>query len=135
MLRTIGQSNRFHKLISKLGIDAEAKADIVRRFTNQRESSSAKMHHNEMAQAILFLVRTSSSSRDSKVYRMKMKVLSLAHELGWEKEGGKIDYNHLNDWFVKYSPSHFKMDDCKASDLQSAITILEKMSTDKFKNK
>lgn len=133
MLRTTGQSQRFHKLIGKLGIDAEGKADIVRRFTNQRESSSAKMLYNEMAQAILFLVRTTSSTRDSKVYRMQMKVLSLAHEIGWETTAGKVDSKHLDEWFVKYSPSHMKFNDCNAADLQAAITILEKISTEKFK--
>lgn len=133
MLRTTGQSQRFHKLIGKLGIDADGKADIVRRFTDQRESSSAKMYYNEMAQAILFLVRTTSSTRDSKVYRMQMKVLSLAHEIGWETPAGKVDSKHLDEWFVKYTPGHHKFNDCNAAELQAAITILEKISTEKFK--
>lgn len=59
--------------------------------------------------------------------RMIGKMLSMAHEMGWEVEGGKVDMDRLNAWCVKYSPQHLPLDKIKDADLPGVVTVFEKV--------
>lgn len=139
MLRTATQNKRLHLLITKLGIDAEAKEELVYQFTNQRETSSAKMEVRECNALIghLEVISGQSTAAKGKVggyvqtndasNTMRRKVLSVVHELGWELPGGKIDWTRLNAYLFKYGYLHKDLNDYKYEELPTLVTQFENL--------
>jgi hypothetical protein len=59
--------------------------------------------------------------------RMVGKMISMAHEMGWEIEGGKVDMIRLNSWCEKYGPSHKLLDQMNTYELTATVTVFEKV--------
>ena len=99
MLRNKSQNNQLYLLLTKLGIDAELKEEMVYRFTNGRTNRSSKMTVNECQAMINEL---SSSPTIGKEDKMRKKIISLFRKMGYIKEDNKVDMTAVEDWVLKY---------------------------------
>lgn len=99
----------------------DERESIVWELTSGRTSKLSEMTYQETNALIKRL--QGESPRD----RMVGKMISMAHEMGWEIEGGKIDMIRLNSWCQKYSPEHKPLDQIKTSDLSATVTVFEKV--------
>jgi hypothetical protein len=145
MLRTKTQNSRLHALITKLGIDDEAKEELVYNFTGTREKSTSRMEVSECQNLINYLqavanngngnitasgkplpesLRTGANAASDK---MRKKILSICHEMNWKLDNGKINWNSLNDYLLKYGYLHKLLDDYKEAELPTLVTQFENL--------
>ena len=135
MLRNNTQNRRLHLLITKLGIDDEAKEELVYNFTGTRETSTAKMEVRE-CQALINhleaakrnLTPTLSKGEGAKVDKadkMRKKILSICHEMNWTNTQGKVYWPTLNEWLLKYGYLHKTLNEYKEAELPTLITQFE----------
>lgn len=57
--------------------------------------------------------------------RMRRKIIHLALELGWTRDG-KIDMAHLDNWCLKYGGFGKKLDDHAPAELPKVVTAMER---------
>lgn len=129
----------FHALLNSTQ-QMPYKADIIMGATNGRTSSAKEMTDDEAETAVRYLKKIKMqqyaakqpkmSEEDKQAYGEKCrntrnKILAHAHNLGWEKQGGKVDYDRLNNWLTnKYGGELNKL---SLEKLISAATALEQM--------
>ncbi len=117
-----------HAILNKLGMIDE-KAGLVSDFTNGRTTSSREMTFAE-AFSLTGYLRTLQPTENSSI-KMRNKILSMAHELGWElneyTRGGKkkIDMNHLNNWCIKHGHAKKKLDKYTNAELPMLVSQME----------
>jgi hypothetical protein len=130
MFRNKQQNSQLHKLISRLGIDAEGKEELVFKFTNGRENSSAKMLVHECQNLINYLnaqVKTAPTQKqNTPENQMRRKVLSVCHEMGWKK-GDKVDFGRLDAFMLKSSILKKPLNDYKVDELPQLVTQFEQL--------
>lgn len=126
--RTNQQNARLFVLLGQLDIDAEQRAELVHQFTNGRTCSSREMLAHECNSLIHHLEQQTGQGEPDQLYRMRRKVFSLAHELGWELMSGKVDKDRLNNWLLKYGKHHKELYKLNASELRDTITQLERVA-------
>lgn len=137
MLRNKNQNITLHKLVGDLKIDTEMKSDLVRQYTNGRETSSAKMLVNECQALInhLIVVKNGSGSAPGtkiKAYEktpenvMRRKILSICHEMNW-KIGQQLDWSRINFWLDKYGYLHKDLNDYTLAQLPKLVTQFENL--------
>jgi hypothetical protein len=107
-------------LLSQHGL-TEQREEIAWEVSGGRTSKLSELSYTETNTLIKRL--QGGSARD----RMIGKMLSMAHEMGWEIEGGKVDMLRLNSWCQKYSPEHKPLDRISDSDLPAVVTVFEKV--------
>jgi hypothetical protein len=114
-----------HVLLSKAGLsDKDDKKSAVRHFTSNRTESSREMYREEARALIEHLKRLDNTAVVSD--KMRKKLLSLAHEMDWRKEGTKsIDMDRINNWCIKYGYLHKKLDAYKHNELPKLLTQFE----------
>lgn len=127
---TPGQLRAIHALLNEAGLMDE-KADIVGGFTGGRTTHVREMKKGE-AMALIQHLKSASPQPSPKEReyvgseKMRNKILSMAHEMGWHQEGtNKIDMKHVNDWCLKYGYLHKKLDDYTYSELPRLVTQVE----------
>jgi hypothetical protein len=145
-LRNKQQNARLHSLITKLGIDAEGKEELVYQFTAERETSSAKMEVRE-CQALINHLEIMAGQSTARIVntkgramgqtydlmdRMKKKILSICHELGWELPSGKIDWHRLNAYLLKYGYLHKGLNEYKYEELPTLVTQFENLQRSQY---
>jgi hypothetical protein len=128
MVRTKEQSIRFNTIISKLGIDKEGKEDLVYNITQGRATSSKDLTHLECDKLIKNLQPNVLIEGD----KQRKKILSIVHELGWETPTGKIDWNALNPYLLKYGYLHKLFNDYTPNELPKLVTQFENMLKDSY---
>lgn len=126
-LRTKQQNARLHLLTGKLDIDTEQRHDLVHSFTNGRTSSSREMTQVECNALIHALEKQLADADGAKIYRMRRKAFSLAHELGWEDAQGKVDHMRLAGWCLHKSSAKKPLLHMTATELRSLLTQLEQV--------
>jgi hypothetical protein len=109
-------------LLGKAGL-SEQKEELVKHVSGDRTS-----HLSELTQAETKVLIGMLNSEDQSVKdRMINKMISMAHEMGWEKEPGKVDMGALNAWSVKYSTVKKKPDHMTIKELAATVTAFEKV--------
>lgn len=127
--RTTQQNARLFVLLGKLDIDAEQRAELVHQFTNGRTTSSREMMAYECNSLILHLEKqTGEGDQGGQMYRMRRKVFSIAHEMGWELMNGQVDKDRLNHWLLKYGKHKKELLKLSAAELRDTITQLERVA-------
>lgn len=126
-LRTPAQSNRLFGLLGKLDIDNEGRAYLVEQFTEGRTTSTKELREHECAALIDHLDNLVRNTNADAAQKMRRKVFSIAHELGWEDIGGKVDTDRLHNWLLKYGYLHKPLNDYTSHELPRLITQLEKV--------
>lgn len=107
-LRTSAQSIKLNTLVSKLGIDKEAKADLVSQFSNGRTTTSAKLFIGECASLINLLengkkVETHVASRILTVLeKTRWRLIYTLRDKGMVTEKGKPDMQKINHYTTHY---------------------------------
>lgn len=124
-LRTMQQNATLHALLGALGIDKEAKADLVHQFTLGRGTSSADMRQDECERLIKHLQKISDQTDADKPLRMRRKMFALAHSLDWETEDGKVDEKVLLGWLMKYGRVKKHWNDMTIPELARTLTQME----------
>jgi len=144
--RTGYQNKILHSLISKLGIDAEQKEELVYNFTLGRTAESKMMYSIEMQQLINAL-NNRMQSREKKVVhtsdacdKMRKKILSICYEMQWtvfntSKNRNVIDYVRLNEFLLKSGAVKKILNDLKYEELQLVVSQFELMNLKRIQGK
>ncbi|MGA0556560.1 hypothetical protein ACO2Q8_07915 [Larkinella sp. VNQ87] len=120
MLRTANQNSVFHRLIQLRGIDREEKQELVKEFTNGRETSSARMSSDEMDALIKHLEGENQTS----IKRMRSKIINIAKDIFAVSDMDQRHWDALNKFLVgKYKAQLHKLNN---EQLRNAVTSLEK---------
>lgn len=90
-----GQLKALNTLVSKLNISKDDKAIIVEGFSAGRCTSSKDLYANEAVAMIRHL--KSLDPDEAKADRMRKKIISLAHEMNWRKDG-RADMRRIDNW-------------------------------------
>lgn len=113
-------------LINKLKIDPETKEEIIWQFSSGRGVSIKDLQFNEASAVIKALITGQVELKDP-AEQMRRKLLSMAHEVGWELPNGKVDMERVNNWCVQFGFLHKKLNDYNANELPRLITAFEAM--------
>jgi len=115
-------------LLNQAGL-ADEKDGIVLQFTNNRTTHLSEMTKAETTALLTSLCDTRIGQAHQSQTRKRMinKILSMAHEMGWEKPDGKVDMKRLNAWCEKYSKQHTPLDKISDQELPSVVTVFEKV--------
>jgi hypothetical protein len=94
---------------------------IVLEYTAGRTTHLTEMRQPETQALIKSL--TGPDKKDA----MTGKILSMAHEMGWELPGGKVDMQRINNWCIKYTAHKKPLDQIPEKDLPKVVTVFEKV--------
>jgi len=119
-------------LCTRLKMDKETKEDMIFCYSNGRSSSTKDLFESEATQLIQFLVNESGLPQyDS--FKMKRKILSMAHEMNWEVSGGKVDLGRINNWCIRFSGKNKVLDAFSYAELPALVTQFEMVYRDYLK--
>lgn len=117
-------------LLSKCNLRAQ-KANVLLGFSDGRTEHVNELEEKEAAELITFLQRKARdmdrTPRALWTDRMKRKIISMAHELGWKLPNGKINMKSVNGWCVKYGYLHKRLDEYKYRELHTLVQQFEQM--------
>ena len=94
----------------------ELKDQLVLQYTNNRSTHLTDMNYQETQDMINSLIGEDSRGKQVR------KILSMAHEMLWEDENGKVDMARVNNWCVKYTATHKALNDLKTHELAAVVT-------------
>lgn len=124
-LSTYSQIAAIHTLLAKQGLKDD-KRDIVRSFTAGRTESVKEMRNEEAAALIGHL--KSMDPEEKSADKMRNKILSMAHEMGWRKPGTeRIDMDHVNGWMRSKSYLKKDLDAYRFGELPKLVSQFEEV--------
>ncbi|MGY6521992.1 MAG: hypothetical protein ACXIUD_09705 [Mongoliitalea sp.] len=109
-------------LLGKAGL-ADQKEEIVLQVSEGRTKHLRDLTQEEAKILIGMLNSEDKAVKD----RMVNKLISMAHEMGWTKEPGKINMEQVNGWAIKYGPVKKKPDHMTIKELAATVTAFEKV--------
>lgn len=133
------QVKAIYTLLGKFGLRDE-KESIVRSFTANRTDSTRAMKPAEAAALIGHL--KSMDVVDTRSEKMRKKILSMAHEMGWSSSAKatedkqakrKIDMEHVNNWCKSRGYLHKPLDDYTYNELPRLVSQFEQVYKDYLK--
>lgn len=91
---------------NRLGLDKEAKAELVSQYSEGRTESTTALSMEEARQLLLHLAPDGNNPAPGKTKtnggaRMRRNIIAMAHEMGWKLETGKADMERVNAWCLK----------------------------------
>lgn len=114
-----GRITVIQTLINKLKLQGQ-KDGLVMSYTNQRTPSVAKMYLHEAIELLGYL------NTQTPAFKMKGKIIAMAHELGWHKPGTKkINMDDLNAWCIKKGMYKKPLDAHSEKELPHLVTQYE----------
>ena len=128
--RTNKQHRQLFALCNKLRIEKEQREELVYKFTNGRETSSAEMLEPECDKLIAHLHSLGKPSVNDPADKMRKKILSICHDMHWETPSGKIDWSRLNNWLAKYGYMHKSLNSYTLEELPTLVTQFERLQKD-----
>lgn len=137
-LRTIGQNKRLFGLLQELGL-TDQRAELALQYSNKRTERTSQLYYSECAELIKDLEGSQEQEEDVRFVdaegeaakNMRRKFFAICHELKWKKNG-KLDYDRINAWLLKYGYLHQKINDYEYDELPELISQIEKVL--KYKN-
>ncbi len=119
-----------HTLFSKHNIkDKEDKSSIIYSITGGRTTSTRELTDSE-ANGLLAHLQSLDGTAD-RSEKMRRKIIRLAHEMGWKRQGStKIDMKRINAWCAKSGYLHKPLDDYSYSELPKLVSQFEKVHAD-----
>jgi len=115
----------------------DEKENIVEAFTSGKTKSVRAMSGAQAAALIGHL--KSLDETDNRATKMRNKILSMAHEMGWETSATlpmakkAVDMERLNNWCIKYGYLHKKIDDYTYNELPKLVSQFEGVYKDHLK--
>lgn len=110
-------------LLTKAGL-IDQKDEVVLAITEGRTSHLRDLNQDETQALIKSLGEDENQAIKG---RMVRKVLSMAHEMGWESEGGKVNMDRVNNWCLKYTSNKKTLDQLNMKELPGVVTAFEKV--------
>lgn len=127
------QIKKARTMLSKAGL-SDDKDRLVMEYTNNRTVHLSEMNHQEAQamfdglSALMGLKTEPKNDRSPARTKMVRKVLYMAHEMNWELPNSrKVDMNRVNNWCMKHSPFHCKLDDVDTDDLPRLVAVFTKV--------
>jgi len=104
----------------------EEKESIVHQFSAGRTTHVSDLRKSEALELIGHL--KSLDEKERSATKMRNKVLSLAHEMNWRKQGtDEIDMSHVNNWCIAKSYLKKKLDDYTYAELPKLVSQFEEV--------
>lgn len=95
------QLKTINTLFSKLAIGEDQKRDMIGGFAGGRTRSSRQLTKEEATQLVRHL--KSLDPDEVKAERMRRKIISMAHEMHWQKpRSNDIDMTRVDGWCRNY---------------------------------
>lgn len=127
--RTSGQNARMHILLGKLKLDTEQRHELASQFSQGRTSSTRELTAIEANNLIHQLeLQARMGTDEGKLYNMRRKVFSLAHQLGWETPDGKVDRARLDGFCEKRGVAHKPLMQHTVRELAALVTQLQNVN-------
>lgn len=117
-----GQLKALNTLVSKLGIDKETKSIMVQGFSSGRCISSKELLSDEANDMIKHL--KSLDPEEAKAEKMRRKIISLAHEMGW-KVDNKADMKRIDNWCMVYGHGKKRLNSYTYKELPTLVSQFE----------
>nr|WP_067054106.1 hypothetical protein [Mucilaginibacter sp. L294] len=130
---TPAQNSTIGYLISRLRLDPDTKEELIYTHTDGRTTSIRALYKHEAIKVIQSLT-SGESAPQSPANKMRRKVLSMAHELGWKIPDGKIDMERINAWCNKYGHVKRNLDKYTENELPELVTQFERAYFTHIKN-
>jgi len=125
MKRTKAQNKKLHYLLNDTGL-MKYKQELVSSFTHARTQHSSHMSRDECERLIDHLAnQPHDDGNEVQKDIMRKKILHMAHELGWEKQDGTIDWHKLNHWLLQYGHKHKRLNDYSYNELVRLVSQFE----------
>lgn len=115
--------------LRKLGLESE---EMALTYSDGRTTHISSLYSGEARELIQHL-SASLNEPETPRERMKRKILSMAHELGW-KFRGKVDLRRVNGWCEKYGYLAKPLKAYTESELPALVTQFEKMYAKELKS-
>lgn len=119
---------RAHVLLIEAGL-VQQKKELVSAYSNGRADSSIYLSEEELDGFIADLVLlTDAGVKQEACQRMRRKILSLFHQLGWEDVNGKIDMVRVNSWCMQYSVHKKELNAHSYRELPALVTQVQRFN-------
>jgi len=122
------QVKAIYALLGDHGLRDE-KESIVSAFTAGRTKSVRAMTFHE-AKALISHLKSMDEKENSST-KMRNKILTLAHEMGWQKRTPSgvtmIDMNHVNNWMRSKSYLKKELDEYTYNELPKLVSQFEEV--------
>ena len=115
-------------MINKLHLKAQ-KEDIIMGASNERTISTRELTSDEANALIKYLKQQDPD--EQKAEKMRRKIISMAHEMGWasttlsHQGKPKVDMERIDNWCVKYGFLHKKLNQYLYTELPRLVTQFE----------
>jgi len=119
-----GQQIKYVRLLMTRAGMMDQKEELILAVTEGRTSSMREMTQEETQALIKSLGEDDNQAIKG---RMVRKMLSMAHEMGWELPDGKVNMDKVNAWCIKYGSPKKSLDQLKAKELPGVVTAFEKV--------
>lgn len=139
-LRTEAQNKALHALLNRLGMDTEAKRDMISAATAGRTQSSKELTEAE-AKALIDGLQTRAKAlpfAPKPGDTQRKKIISMARTLGWEviaRNGQQAaDMRRIDNWCVKYGKFGKRLGDHTVKELNQLVTQFGEMARRTLQN-
>lgn len=123
---TPAQITIIHTLLGKAGVKKEDKPSVISEFTGKRTTSSREMTVKEAEVLISHLKNL--DGKEPKAEKMRRKLISQAHEMGWKIEGStQINMKRVHTWCKKYGYLHKRLDDYTYEELPKLLSQFDEV--------
>jgi hypothetical protein len=127
---TPSQLKYLHALLNQLDW-IDQKPALVKQYTNGRETSSKNLLKIEADDLIRDLEGqlekpvAPTSAEEAANERMRRKIISRAHEMGWELPGGKADMARINAWCQTRGFGKKRLNDYTKAELSKLVSQMD----------
>ena len=119
-------------LVTKLGLQ-KRKKEMTLGFSGGRTDTTTDLTPDEARAYIKYL--KSQDPDEIAADKMRKKIISMAHELGYRIPGTtKVDMIKLDEWCIKYGHKHKKLNQYLVDELPLLVTQFEKRYDSHVKN-
>jgi hypothetical protein len=121
-------NKQLYSLLNNTRLMAQ-KANLVSGFTNGREESTKGMTDAE-AMAMIRYLRTQNNKKDEAANRMRKRIISMAHEMGWHNlvDGRWVaDMRAIDTWCVLRSYLKKELNKYTADELPKLVSQFERV--------
>jgi len=128
--RTKSQNTKLYGLLMRTELWKQ-KSNLVLSFTKGRTEHSSEMTEGEAGELIKYLQgieRQAKASHAQRADDMRKKIISMAHEIGWEIPGtNKIDIQRIDRWAQKYGYLHKSFNSYTYQELPKLVSQFEQL--------
>jgi len=120
-------------LISKAGLENQ-KNDLAWSFSSQRTEHLSELTYPETQGLVKYLRAYTGIPEDNSADKQRRKILSMAHEMHWERPGStRIDMERVDNWCIRYSGINKPLDAFALLELPALVTQFKMVYMDFLK--